>query len=297
MVAVVVLSWNGCEDTLACLRSLAALDPPEPLVIVVDNGSSDGTADAVREAFPGVELIETGANLGFAGGNNAGITSGLERGASHLLVLNNDIEVDPGFVNALVEEAARHPDAGALCSTILFADPPGLIWFAGASFDPHSGYNGRQRGYREPDDGRFAAVVETARACGAAMLVPRAVLEAVGLFDEELFLYVEDTDWSLRARAAGYKLYVVPASKVRHKVSVGSGGESSPATLYYDTRNSIVVCERHAPLGRFGTRRRRLVLVGAHLAQALLSGRKREGVAAVLRGRRDARAGRLGPGA
>jgi GT2 family glycosyltransferase len=297
MVAVVVLSWNGREDTLACLRSLAALDAPEPLVIVVDNGSSDGTADAVREAFPGVELIETGANLGFAGGNNAGITRALERGASHLLVLNNDIEVDPGFVNALVEEAARRPDAGALCSTILFADPPGLIWFAGASFDPHSGYNGRQRGYREPDDGRYGEVVETDRACGAAMLVPRAVLEAVGLFAEEFFLYVEDTDWSLRARAAGYKLYVVPASKVRHKVSVGSGGESSPSTLYYDTRNSIVVCERYAPLGRFGTRRRRLVLVGAHLAQALLSSRKREGVAAVLRGWRDARAGRLGPGA
>src|ERR1700719_4154792 len=148
MVAVVVLSWNGREDTLACLRSLAALAAPEPLVIVVDNGSSDGTAEAVRTAFPGVELIETGANLGFAGGNNAGITRALERGASHLLVLNNDIEVEPGFLNALVEEAARRPDAGALCSLIQFADPPGLIWFAGASFDPRSGYNGRQRGYR-----------------------------------------------------------------------------------------------------------------------------------------------------
>src|ERR1019366_3497405 len=113
MVAVVVLSWNGREDTLACLRSLAALDAPEPFVIVVDNGSSDGTADAVREAFPGVELIETGANLGFAGGNNAGITRALERGASHVLVLNNDVELDPHFVDALLEEAARRPDAGA----------------------------------------------------------------------------------------------------------------------------------------------------------------------------------------
>ncbi len=297
MVAVVVLSWNRREDTLGCLRSLAALEPPKPLVIVVDNGSSDGTAEAVREGFVGVELIETGANLGFAGGNNAGIRRALERGASHVLVLNNDVEVEPGFVNALLEEAARRPDAGALCSTILFADPPGLIWFAGASFDPRSGYNGRQRGYREPDDGRFAGVAETDRACGAAVLIPRATLEAVGLFDEQLFLYVEDTDWSLRARAAGFRLYVVPASKVRHKVSVGSGGESSPATLYYDTRNSIVVCERHAPLGRLGSGRRRLVLVGSHLLQALLSSRKRAGVAAVLRGWRDARAGRLGPGA
>jgi hypothetical protein len=264
-------------------------------VIVVDNGSTDGTPGAVREAFPEVDVIETGANLGFAGGNNAGIRRALELGASHVLVLNNDVEVDPRFVSALLAEAGRRPDAGALCSTILFADPPGLIWFAGATLDPSSGYNGRQRGYREPDGSRFAEVVETDRACGAAMLLPRAVLDEVGLFDDGLFLYVEDTDWSLRARAAGYRLYVVPESKVTHKVSAGSGGESSPATLYYDTRNSIAVYERHAPLPWLGTRRRRAVIVGAHLAQAVLAGRRREAVGAVLAGWRDARRGRLGP--
>ena len=93
-------------------------------------------------------------------------------------------------------------------------------------------------------------MVETDRACGAAMLVPRAVLEEVGVFDPALFAYSEDTDWSLRARAAGYRLYVVPASRVWHKVSAASGGESSPTALYYDLRNALVVAERHAPLGR-----------------------------------------------
>ncbi|HWE82558.1 MAG TPA: glycosyltransferase family 2 protein [Gaiellaceae bacterium] len=294
-VAVVILTWNGRDDTLACLRSLSAVTEPELVPIVVDNGSTDGTVEAVRDAFPGIELIETGANLGFAGGNNAGIRRALELGASHVLVLNNDVEVDPRFVSALMDEAERRPDAGALCSTILFAEPPGVIWFAGASFDPRSGYNGRQRGYGEADDGRFASVVETDRACGAAMLVPGPVLEHVGLFDDELFLYVEDVDWSLRARAADYRLYVVPRSKVTHKVSAGSGGESSPTTLYYDTRNSIVVYERHAPLAWLPTRRRRALVVGAHLAQAVLAGRRREGVGAVLAGWRDARRGRLGP--
>jgi hypothetical protein len=293
-VAVVVLNWNGRDDTLACLRSLEAVRAPELVTIVVDNGSTDGTVAAAREAFPGVELIETGANLGFAGGNNVGIRRALELGVDSVLVLNNDIEVDPGFVQALVDEGARRPDAGALCSKILFADPPGLIWFAGASFDPRAGYNGRQRGYREPDGEGFADVVETDRACGAAMLVPRAVLEQVGLFDEGLFLYVEDTEWSLRARDAGHRLYVVPASRVVHRVSAGSGGEGSPSTLYYDTRNTIAVCERHSPLPWLGTRRRRGLIVAAHLAQALLKGRRREGVSAVLAGWRDARAGRLG---
>jgi GT2 family glycosyltransferase len=137
-------------------------------------------------------------------------------------------------------------------------------------------------------------VTTTDRACGASMLVSRGVLEDVGLFDEELFAYSEDVDWSLRAGRAGYRHYVVPASRVWHKVSVASGGESSPATLYYGLRNTTEVCERFAPLGPLGTWRRRLVLLAAHLAQALRSPRRREGVRAVLQGWRDFRRRRFG---
>ena len=295
MVAAVVLTWNGREDTLACLASLESAPDRPDAIVVVDNGSSDGTAEAVRERFPGVELLRSEENLGFAGGNNLGLARARELGADHVLVLNNDAEVEAGAVRALVEEAARRPDAGSLGSKILFADPPGLIWFAGARFDPRSGYNGRQLGYREPDDGRFDAVSETDRACGAAMLVPRAVLDAVGGFDEGLFLYSEDVEWSLRARRAGYRHYVVPASVVRHHVSAAGGGEGSPLTLYYGVRNTLVVCERYAPLGPVGTWRRRLVLLGAHLVQALRSPRRTAGVRAVLSGFRDALRGRLGP--
>jgi hypothetical protein len=293
-VAVVVLSWNGREDTLACLASLAKVDAPGLITIVVDNGSTDGTSGAVRDAYPEVELVRTEKNLGFAEGNNVGMREAFELGAGYVLVLNNDVELDPGFVRALVEEAGRRPDAGALCSKILYFDPPDLIWFAGASFDPRSGYNGRQRGYRDHDDGRYDEVVETDRACGAAMLVPRRVLEEVGLFDSDLFFYSEDTDWSLRAHAAGYRHYVVPASKLWHKVSVTSGGENSPTTLYYGIRNTIAVCERWAPLGTFGTWRRRSILLAAHLVQAAMSSRKREGLAAVWQGWHDVRAGRFG---
>jgi GT2 family glycosyltransferase len=294
VVAAVVLSWNRREDTLACLRSLAAADPA-PHVILVDNASSDGTAEAVRREFPGLELIVNGSNLGFAEGNDVGIRRALEAGAEHVLVLNNDTEVDPGFLTPLLEEAAQRADAGALSPKILFADPPNVVWFAGAEYDPRSGYNGRHRGYREPDDGRFDSVVETGRVCGAAMLVPREVLEKVGTFDSELFAYSEDTDWSLRAREAGYRHYVVPGSRVWHKVSAASGGESSPTALYYDLRNALVVAERHAPLGAFATWRRRGVVLGAHLVQAARASRRRECLAAAWQGWRDFRAGRLGP--
>ena len=264
------------------------------MTIVVDNGSSDGIAEAVAAEFPAVEVIRSDVNLGFAEGCNVGLRRALERDCRYLLALNNDTEVDPGFVAALVEEARRRPDAGALCSKVLFLDPPDLIWFAGASFDPRSGYNGRQRGYRERDDGRFDAVVETDRACGAAMLVRRDVVERVGLFDPLLFAYSEDTDWSLRASAAGYRHYLVPASRVWHKVSVGSGGENSPGTLYYGLRNTLEVCERYAPLGAVASARRRAVLTGAHVLQALLSRRRRAGLGAVVQGYRDQRARRFG---
>jgi GT2 family glycosyltransferase len=295
VIAAVVLTWNGREDTLACLAALERVPDRPDLVVVVDNDSSDGTAEAVAERFPAVEVVAAGANLGFAGGNNLGIERALERGADHVLILNNDAEVEPGAIAALAAEAGRRPDAGSVGAKILFAEPPDLVWFAGADYDPRRGYNGRQRGYREPDGPRFAGVQETDRACGAAMLVPRRVLEEVGGFDDALFLYSEDVEWSLRAAGAGYRHYVVGDSVVRHHVSAAAGGESSPLTLYYGLRNSLVVAERHAPLGPLGTWRRRLVLLVAHLAQALLAPRRVAGVRAVAAGFRDALRRRLGP--
>ena len=292
-VAIVVLSWNGRDDTLGCLRSLQAVEHAPLTVMVVDNGSTDGTEEAVRAEFPEVVLVRCEQNLGFAEGNNVGIRQALELGAAHVVVLNNDVEVEPGFVGALVGEARHRPDAGALCSKILFFEPRDRIWFAGAGFDPHRGY-GRHVRFRELDDPSETDVVETDRACGAAMLVSRGVVEEVGIFDPELFLYSEDTDWSLRARAAGRRHYVVPRSRVYHKVSATSGGANMPTPLYYVTRNTLVVCERWAPLGWLGTWRRRAVVLAAHTLQALGSPKSADALRAVLAGWRDFRRGRLG---
>jgi len=293
-VAVVVLSWNGREETLACLASLTRVDHEPLSVIVVDNASQDGSADAVAAEFPSVVLVRNEENLGYAGGMNAGIHAAGKRDADAVLLLNNDVEVDPAFVGALVDQAARRPDAAALCSKILLADPPNVIWYAGARFDPRKGYNGRHIGYGERDSERFQAVVETERACGAAMLIPRAAIDDVGLLDESLFAYAEDTDWSLRARGQGRSLLVVPASRIWHKVSGASGGEGSPTALYYSVRNTLTVCERHAPLGPFGTWRRRTVIVLAITAQALRLPRRGESLRAIVAAWRDFRAGRLG---
>jgi GT2 family glycosyltransferase len=294
-VAVVVLSWNGRDDAIACLEGLGRSRWWGDLtVVLVDNGSTDGTAEAVRARFPEAVVIANERNLGFAEGNNVGIRNALALGADHVLVLNNDVDVDPGMIAELVRASSRLPDAGIVCPIVYYADPPDLVWYAGARFDPRRGHNGRQEGYRERDRGQFDEVRTTERATGAAMLVSRAVLEEVGLFDPALFLHVEDADFSLRVRATGRRIYVVPQARAWHKVSVDSGGENSPLLAYYAMRNTLAVCERHAPLTGWPAAARHAETVLAQVAHVRRSARPLANLRAAAEGWRDWRRGRLG---
>jgi GT2 family glycosyltransferase len=294
-VAVVVLNWNGRDDTLACLASLRGLDHEAVTPIVVDNGSTDGTPAEVRCRYPEVEVIECGRNLGFAEGNNVGIRRALELEVDYVFLLNNDTIVEPDALTVLLAEAERRPNAGALSPLIYYDESEGLIWYAGAKFDPRRGRNRRHTGYREPDSGRYREVREVTHATGAALLVPRRVIEQVGLLDPALFLQVEDVDWTLRMRAAGYRAYVVPTARVWHRVSRAAGGEHIPMWAYYNVRNRLEVCERHAPLSGARALRRRAATLLEHLVHARRSSRPLENARAALEGWLDHRAGRLGP--
>ena len=280
-LVAVVLSYNGREDTLAALASLRGID-----TVVVDNGSADGSADAVAERFPEVELVRAGVNLGFAAGNNVGIRRALDRGADWVLLLNNDAEVEPGLVDALAAAAAARPDAGVLACKVLFADSDRL-WYAGAGFHPYLGRS-RHDGFGKPDGP--GALGDTGRATGAAMAVSRAAIGAAGLLDEELFLYAEDLEWCLRIREAGFAIVYVPDARVRHRVSAAAGGAGSPTTAYYETRNMLAVVERHRPLPPGLTGARRALVV----APRVLAGRRPRSAWAAIRGWRDYRRGRMG---
>jgi GT2 family glycosyltransferase len=284
-LVAVVLNWNGGDDTLAALASLDGV-----ATICVDNGSSDGSDDRVAERFPDVELIRTGDNLGFAGGNNVGIRRALERGADWVLLLNNDAVADAGVPAALERAALKRPDAGVLACKVFFAEPPDVLMYAGGRVNLALGYWGRQDGFGRRDDGSYDTPKDVDRATGAAMAVSRAALERAGLLDEALFAYAEDAEWCIRIRKAGLAVVFAPEAKVWHVGSASTGGLRSPTSLYYETRNMIVVAERHRRLPRGARGLRRAVVVGAHL----LAARNLAGLRAVVAGWRDARRGKLG---
>jgi len=295
LVYIVVLNWNGREDTLACLRSLEPVWNERTKGIVVDNGSSDGTPDAVREAYPGVEVLEAGKNLGFTGGNNIGLRLALDRGADFVLLLNNDTIVDPGFFREMLSVATASEEIGFVSHKIYFLDPPDLLWFAGAKFSIRTGY-GRVIGYREPDRGQYDVARTIDRPCGCAVLVSRRLCREAGLMDEGLFLYVDEVEWMLRARKHGFKACYAPKAKVWHKVSASVGRESHPDAFYYGVRNTLYALNTHVPCGT-GTSRylRELSVTSVHLAALMLSSApKVDGVRAIRQGLADYRNGTFG---
>ena len=243
-VYVVVLNWNSFEDTEACLKSLGDVTYGNLHIVVVDNGSVDGSLERLKEAFPSVPFIATGRNLGFAGGVNVGIEYAMGQGADFVLLLNNDTVVAPDFVDRLVEFAADRPEAAIMCSKIYFHHAPERIWYAGARFLSWIGFT-HLRGCRRADAPRYSVPIET-EPTGCSMLIRTELFSKIGLFDEDYFCYCEDVDLGRRAGLAGYRTYLVPSSKVWHKVAETS--KDSLAMLYYIVRNSLRLADTYHQL-------------------------------------------------
>lgn len=217
-VAIVILAYNNYVDTAECLQSAMEVSYPALSIWLVDNGSQDETARRAVEDSPAVRVVQTGRNLGVAGGFNAGIIAALQSGADYVFILNNDTAMEPDIISVMVSDAEAHLDYGILMPKILYYGARDRIWSIGARyrrFPPAI----VMLGLDQPDAPPFTAArfLEYAPTC--ALLIPRQVFKAVGLLDPGYFFFYDDWDYSLRVRAAGYKIAYIPQARLYHKVS------------------------------------------------------------------------------
>jgi GT2 family glycosyltransferase len=246
-VTIVILNWNNAPDTLECLASVAELCYDNYGVLVVDNGSTDGSVAAIRDQYPGVTILENAENLGYAEGNNAGIRYAMQSGAELVLILNNDTLVAPTMLAELVRAIESSPEVGMVGPTVYCTDPAdwlfaagGLVlWKRGAlchrgMFQPAGPYTKAE----SPEPVDFIV--------GCGVLVRRQLIEAAGVLNPLYYLNYEDVEWGIRAHRHGFKVLYVPQAIMWHKVSA-TLGLASPANTYYMTRNALLFFWKNTP--------------------------------------------------
>ncbi|MFC2036671.1 glycosyltransferase family 2 protein [Chloroflexota bacterium] len=239
LVSVVIPNWNGAHHLPVCLDALQVQTYPRVEVILVDNGSTDGSQALVKERYPKVRLLALESNMGLTGGNNAGFD--MAQGEI-LISLNNDTEADPRFVEVLVAALLDHPEAGLAASKMLLFDRRDVIHSAGDGY----GVDGIpfNRGVWQQDEGQFDKAGWIFGGCGGAVAYRRAMLDDVGQFDESFFMYCEDVDLNWRCQLAGWRCWYAPEAVVYHKLSATGAG---PLASFHTGRNTLWVVAKNYP--------------------------------------------------
>lgn len=241
LVSIITINYNESSVTLDLLESLKALDYKNVEVIVVDNASPNDDPNIIKEQFPNVNLIKSEKNLGFAGGNNLGVNEAL---GEYLLFINNDTIVPENFIGPLVETLEQDQTIGMVSPKIKFHWDSTLIQYAGYTPMNHYTIRNNSIGYHQKDNGGYDKPGVTESIHGAAMMVPRRVIDEVGMMTEIYFLYYEEHDWAEMIKRAGYKVFYQPKSYILHKESLATG-KFSPLKTYYISRNRIVFARRN----------------------------------------------------
>lgn len=238
-VFIILLQWNNSTVTVECLESLRKVTYSNKRIILIDNGSTDGSLQEIRKWIEqnkegdSIDIIPLENNRGFTGGNNVGIEFALRNNADYVLLLNNDTIVTPDFLSTLIETASQNNNIGAAGCKITYYPATSKIWFNGGRIDY---FRGAFYGINKDSEGIKPSDFIT----GCTMLLPASVLKKVGILDERFFLGTEDIDLSYRIKDAGYKLLVNSDAVIHHKVSLTQGGRYSPTYQYYFHRNRMI---------------------------------------------------------
>lgn len=249
LVISVILNTNRRDDTLACLASLARSTYPNLKNIVLDNASTDGSPEAIRQQFPDAHLISLTQNLGYAGNNNVGIQAALEMRAEWVFVLNEDTVLDPDCISKLVEVGERDSKIGVLGPLVYHDDEPTVIQSAGGKITAR--WDAVQIGMNEDDRGQYQQPMDVDYISGCGILVRSSAIEQSGMIDARYFYYWEETEWCIRLHKAGWRIVNVPTAKLWHK-GVQRNYNPKPSVAYYSVRNRFATMRKHhAPLGEW----------------------------------------------
>ena len=241
LVSIITVNYDHPEVTLALLATLRSVTYPTIEVIVVDNASPNDDPAILKASYPEVIFIQSPTNLGFAGGNNLGIR---QAKGKYLLLINNDTEVEPGFLEPLVAKCESDAKIGAVSPKIKFYNHPDTIQFCGQAPMNHYTMRSHGIGHGVVDNGQFESDSRTHFVHGAAMMVPMSVIRETGLMPECYFLYYEELDWCASIKRAGYQLWYVHDSCILHKESI-STGKMSPFKTYYMNRSRLLYLRRN----------------------------------------------------
>lgn len=244
LVSIILVNYNGYKDTIECIKSLNFIDYDNYNIIVVDNMSSDGSQEYIREFINSVckkniFFLENKDNIGFSGANNVGIKFALDNDSDYLCLLNNDTVVEYNFLTELVNEMEKDKKIGISAGKILYYDNKDYIWSAGGYIDNKKSL-GCHFGKDQVDNNLYNIKKDVTFLTGCLQLIKKDVIKEVGLYDNDYFLYMEDVDFCARVLKKGYKLRYIPNSIIYHKVSSSTGGDESPLFLYYITRNRLL---------------------------------------------------------
>lgn len=245
-VISVILNNNRREDTLSCIESLLNSTYSNHKVIVLDNRSTDGSIDAIRIAFPSVQIIDLLSNMGYAGNNNIGIKAAIAQKADWIFILNEDTILHPECINELVNFGESDEKAGIVGPLVYHHDEPDCIQSAGGKLDQY--WDSWHIAQNQSDVGQIVSPHTVDFISGCAIMVRNAIIKQIGLIDERFFLYKEEAEWCLRARKSGWRVTNIPSAKIWHK-GVQREYRPKPYVTYYKTRNwFLLLSTHHAPL-------------------------------------------------